>query len=154
MLSIARYASARQFPCMSTRHQDPSDSAVSTDELSKRIDDAANRAGITTQDLATAAGVTWTAAKRWRRGTRPRVGHLRAVARVLGMTLDELVGESGYEPDFPAWIEFLDTPTGRELSPDDRRWLATQWFPDDQEPTVSTYLVMAEARRTMRARTD
>lgn len=65
------------------------------------------------------------------------------------MTLDDLMGGDDYEPPYPAWKEFLDTPTGRALSDTERRWLATQWFPPGTRPSLSTYLVLAEARRTM-----
>lgn len=118
--------------------------------LGERIDAIATEKGITTTALQKAAGVTWAAADRWRKGKAwPELGHLRAVARVLGVTLDELVGSDGYEPPYAAWRAFLETPTGQALSAEERRWLATQWFPGDEEPTIATYLMLSEARKTL-----
>jgi transcriptional regulator with XRE-family HTH domain len=100
-----------------------------------------------------AAHVTWAAADRWRKGKAwPDIGHLRAVARVLGVTIDDLLGPDEYEPPYEAWRAFLETSTARALSPAERRWLATQFFPDDAEPTLAVYLTLAEARHGLRKR--
>ncbi len=120
--------------------------------LGRRIDAIATEKDIDTTQLQKAAGVTWAAADRWRKGkARPKIGHLRAIARVLGVKLDDLLGPEDYEPPYAAWLAFLETPTGKEIarSPERKRWLATQYFPDDEEPTVATYLTLAEAARTL-----
>lgn len=140
------------------KRQSPRDSSVRGPvqgaTIGERIDEAAKRAGITTQQLASAAGVTWPAAKRWRMGESvPKSENLHAIARVCGVTTEELLGIlDGQEPPFAAWGAFLETPTGQALSDAQRRSLAGHPFPPGQEPTVATYLLLAEAFKTLKTR--
>lgn len=117
----------------------------------ERIDALAKRKGVTTQQLADAADVTWAAAKRWRQpktkgGSEPSGENLRAIAGVLGVTTDELLRiYDGYEPQFASWQEFKGTETYKRLSVEQvKRVAATPWA-DDAIPTLSSWLAIAEA---------
>jgi transcriptional regulator with XRE-family HTH domain len=149
-LSIAQNDQASHlFPVSGRQSKDP----ARVRALGERIDAIATEKGITTRKLQDAAGVTWAAADRWRKGKAwPEISHLRAVARVLGVTIDDLLGPDEYEPPYEAWRAFLDTPTAKKLTAAERRWLATQYFPDELEPTLSVYLTLAEARHGLRKR--
>lgn len=125
--------------------------------MNERIDEAARRAGVSTTQLAKAAGVTWAAAKRWRqdppKGSIPQPENMAAIAEVCGVTIEEIMGvAAGQAPPFPAWERFLDTPTGRELAPAHRRTLAALPWPPGQQPTVAAYLMAAEALRLLEPR--
>lgn len=52
--------------------------------------------GMTQQSLATAAGLPWSVVAKIEQGVtkNPRLDTLRALARALGVTLDELAGQS------------------------------------------------------------
>lgn len=123
--------------------------------LGERIDLACRLAGVSTTDLAKTAGVTWAAAKRWRKGTAtPKANHLGVIAGVCGVTVEELLGVmDGQDPPFAAWDEFVAQVArdGVPLSSDERRALQSILWPDGTEPTVTTYqmarAMLATARR-------
>lgn len=127
---------------------DQSASEVST--MWRRIDELATKKGVTTQQIAEATGVTWAAAKRWRQpkdegGAEPRGGQLRGIAKVLGVTVDELLQVyDGEEPTGEAWGRFKATDTYRRLTEDERRRVASTFWTDDHEPTLSAWLAIAE----------
>lgn len=117
----------------------------------ERIDGLAKARGVTTQQLADAAGVTWTAAKRWRKpkaqgGSIPKGAQLRGISEALGVTVDELLRiYDGYEPPFDSWAAFKETSAYARLTPAQvQRVAATPWD-DDAEPTLSSWLAVAEA---------
>lgn len=118
--------------------------------LWERIDELAKRKNVTTQELAEATGVTWAAAKRWRQpkdegGSDPKGTQLRGIAGALGVTVDELLGVyDGAEPVGDAWVRFKDTDTFKRLSEEERRRVATTFWTDEHEPTLSAWLAIAE----------
>ena len=62
-------------------------------DLGKRIKQARIRAGITQEYVAEAVGVSRTAVTRWEQGEiEPTLGHLAALAGLLGVTADHLLG--------------------------------------------------------------
>jgi transcriptional regulator with XRE-family HTH domain len=78
----------------------------------------------------------------------PRAGHLRRLAVVLQMTLEELVGVAeGQSPPFESWAQFLDTPEGRGASPEELRTLAAIFWPPGREPTLFGYQMHLAALR-------
>ncbi len=125
-------------------------------KLWERIDDLANRKGVTTQELATAAGVTWTAAKRWRKpkekqGSVPKGAQLPAIARVLGVTLDELMQSfDGHEPPYDSWSAFKGTATYERLSERQRTLVSSHPWDEDEEPSLGSWLALAEAHLAAR----
>lgn len=121
-----------------------------------RIGELCTRNGVTTQALAEAAGVTWAAAKRWRlppekNGSEPDVRNVAAIAGVLRVTVDELLGiYSGNEPDFESWREFKRSAIYGLLTERERVLVAAAPF--DVAPPIASYLAIAEAHLTARAK--
>jgi len=115
--------------------------------LAERIDEACQLAGINTTQLAAKTGVTFAAAARWRKGRAdPRGEHLRTIAEVTGVTVDELLGiYDGNEPPFEAWEELQATPIWETLDPKQRKFLAALPWPNGVKPTLAAYLLAAQA---------
>lgn len=130
---------------------------IEGEALWERIDSATRRAGKKTSDLARAAGVTWAAAKRWRMpphvergksGSEPGLEHLYAIAKELGVTVDELRGLiDEYNPPGEAWARFLETEEGRSASEAELRALRSIIWPPDVEPTVLRYRMQLQTLR-------
>jgi transcriptional regulator with XRE-family HTH domain len=79
----------------------------------------------------------------------PRAGHLRRLATVLQMTLEELVGVAeGQRPPFEAWGQFLETDEGKSATPHELRTLAAIFWPPGREPTVFGYQMHLAALRS------
>lgn len=148
---LRRIHSPRQFARMA-RDRTANNSQPSSEGTAmwERIDELAKRKNVTTQELAEATGVTWAAAKRWRQpkdegGSDPKGTQLRGIAGALGVTVDELLGVyDGAEPVGDAWARFKDTDTFRRLSEEERRRVATTFWTDEHEPTLSAWLAIAE----------
>lgn len=78
----------------------------------------------------------------------PRAGHLRRLATVLEMTLEELLGVAeGQRPPFEAWDQFLETPEGKSATPEELRTLGAIFWPPGREPTVFGYQMHLAALR-------
>lgn len=92
--------------------------------------------GLSRAELARRVGVSNQAATAWERaGSQPHMRHLRRIASVLGVGLEDLsppvddeVAAAG------AWAAFLATPEGQSMSPEERQTLSSiDW--QDREPT-------------------
>jgi transcriptional regulator with XRE-family HTH domain len=90
----------------------------------------------------------WTTGK-----SSPNPDHLRKIAEVLPVTLDELLGvAAGQDPPFAAWAAFLQTAEGAALTPDERRTLQAIPWPPGREPTTASYQIALASLRTTTAR--
>jgi len=121
--------------------------------LWKRIDRLAREKHVTTTQLAKAAGVTWAAAKRWRKppgdgkndGSVPELPNLAAIARVFSMSIDELRGiYEKHEPTGEGWDGFKKTTVYKSLTPDEIVRVMATPFPDGSNPPMSAWLAIAE----------
>lgn len=131
-----------------------SDRQHEAEPLWKRIDRLCEEKGVSTTDLAKAAGVTWAAAARWRKppeagkknaGSVPKLPQLAAIARALSMTIDELRGiYEGHEPTGAGFEAFKGTTVYKSLSSDELiRVLAT---PLPEDPPLASWLLAGEAQ--------
>ncbi len=118
-------------------------------KLGERIDARATELRITTTQISEAAGVTWAAAQRWRKGrSRPSAANLLAIARVLRMSPTEfadLLDERA--PAWAAWDELLRLE-GDRLSDAQRARVirAVRMMLDvDQEPSLAALQLAAAA---------
>lgn len=106
--------------------------------------------------MASAAGVTWAAAKRWRQpkdkgGAEPSGENLGAIAKVLEVTVEEILQVyDGHEPAFGSWGAFKATDAYARLTPEQRKRIAAHWWADGEEPTLASWLAMAEAHLAAR----
>lgn len=149
--------SPRQFAEMN-RDRSADSSQPSSEGLAmwERIDELATRKKVTTQQLATAAGVTWAAAKRWRQpkergGAEPSGENLGAIAKVLEVTVEEILQVyDGHEPPFSSWAAFKATDAYARLTVEQRKRIAAHWWADGEEPTLASWLAMAEAHLAAR----
>jgi transcriptional regulator with XRE-family HTH domain len=130
---------------MPGRRQSESRRAV-TEALGQRIRAALAEKEKGISDLQHAAGVSWPSAQAWVQGrSYPGGEHLRAIAEVLGMTVEQLVGIArGEDPPHEAWRAFIDSH-GNELTPDERDALAMITWP--KEPKFSSYVLALAALR-------
>jgi hypothetical protein len=110
------------------------------------------RGGPSAQWLADAAGVRWATASEWLKGTLnelPHTANLEAVARGLDMTLDELLGLAiGEEPTSQAWRDFLETPEGRSMDVEERRWVGSRTPRPGKSADVMFYKLQLLSART------
>lgn len=122
--------------------------------LSERVDEACRLAGVNTTRLAAAAGVTFAAAARWRKGRAvPSGEHLRKIAEACHVSVDELLGiYDGMEPPFDAWGDLKKTRVWDELSAVQRKYLAAQPWPPGEQPTLAAYLLLAEVAKSTKPR--
>lgn len=156
---LREIGSLRQFPAMPRDRSgkiNASESKGGAGAIWERIDDLAVKKGVTTQQLATAAGVTWAAAKRWRQpkekgGAEPSGENLGAIAKVLEVTVEEILQVyDGHEPTFGTWQAFKATDAYARLTPEQRKRIAAHWWAEDEEPTLASWLAMAEAHLAAR----
>lgn len=116
----------------------------------ERIDELAKRKNVTTQQIADATGVTWAAAKRWRQpkdegGAEPKGVQLRGIAEALGVTVDEILRVyDGFEPAGESWLRFKETDTFKRLTAEEHKRVAATFWSDDHEPTLGSWLAIAE----------
>jgi transcriptional regulator with XRE-family HTH domain len=105
---------------------------------------------MTKAELARRLGVRWPTVHDWINGKSvPKPDHLRMIAEVLPVTLEELMGvAAGQDPPFAAWAEFLGTAEGAAITPDERRALQAIPWPPGREPTVASYHVALASLRT------
>lgn len=103
---------------------------------------------------ATGGTVRWQTVQYWVLGRSVPTGErAAALARVLGMTLDELLGvAAGQDPPFAAWREFLASPEGQSMTPGERRTLQAIAWPPGTEPTTAAYAVVLAGVRLTRPR--
>ena len=131
--------------------------------LNERIDAIAKAEGITTTQLAQAAGVTWAAAKRWRlpppQGAEPRAAHLHAIAELCEVAIEDLLESSDAstpsdEPLGPtsigARIDRARRAAGLSKSELGRRCekgyrTVQAWIRGEQEPSAESLLALATA---------
>jgi len=79
----------------------------------------------------------------------PSPGNLRAVAKELDVSIDELLGvAAGQEPPFESWRAFLVTAEAQGLTEDERMHLQSLYFPGARRPTVMTYMLSLAAYRS------
>lgn len=108
--------------------------------LGERISDAIDRAGLSKSEAARQAGTDYQTLHKWTKGQEPRAGWLPALCKVLGVTADELLGiAEGADPPFEAWQDFLCTPQGQSMTPEEARALRMFNWPSGFEPTVFHY---------------
>lgn len=151
---------AHGFSCLTRRLRIAHDSAMprqsetaSTDLeiLGARIARAREGKGLTKTDVARKLGVRNATVGDWEAGRyTPRGDSLRALAEVLGMTVDELLDVTeGKAPPFPSWATFLERHP--ELADHELRFLRTLSWGPGHEPTVATYDVILATYRSTRA---
>lgn len=126
-------------------------------ELWERIDALMVERGVSVTDLQKAAGVTWAAAKRWRQppplGAKPSGENLAAIARRLGVTVEELLRQwDGAEPTHASFQLFKTTDAYRRLTPRQLENVCLTRIPEDQEPTLGTWLAAAEVQFSTKPR--
>lgn len=125
-------------------------------KLWERIRDLQERKDVSSTQLAKAADVTWHTAQRWalppeRGGSVPEARQLPAIARELGVTIDELMRVyDGHEPPYESWQAFRETDTFRRLNERQRRLVAAHPWDDDEEPTLGSWLAIAEGHLSTR----
>lgn len=142
---------------MSTSSTSPGQ-ALHNGAVWKRIDALCRSKKVTTQQLAAAASVTWAAAKRWRlppekKGAMPTGENLRAIAGVLGVTTDELLGiYDGNEPTSASWTDFKKTRVYAQLTEKERVRVAATPFVEDAEPDVEAWISAGQAHINARKR--
>lgn len=117
----------------------------------KRVYDVQRLADAVSELSSKEGGVRWQTVQQWVEGNAVpgnRHGYGRAVAQVLEMTLDELLGviADGDEPPFEAWRQFLETPEGRSMTRVERDNLARIYW--TTTPSVSAYRVVLAGLRT------
>lgn len=117
-----------------------------TEALGERIRATLAEKGLGISDLQHATGVSWPSAQAWTQGrSYPGGEHLPAIAELLDMTVEQLVGIArGGDPPHAAWRTFL-AQHGAELTDDERDALALISWP--KEPKVSSYVLALAALR-------
>lgn len=122
--------------------------------IAERLVEALRLAGMTKAELARRLGVRWPTVHDWTTGkSTPRPEHLRSIAEVLPVTLEELMGvAAGQDPPFAAWAAFLATAEGAAITPDERRTLQAIPWPPGREPTVASYQIALASLRTTTTR--
>ena len=84
--------------------------------------------GLNRSQLQRALGVAYTTILAWERDeSTPSGENLHALSVLLGVSTSYLMGEDDTvtEPQFEAWGEFLHTPMGQNMTPAERRMLAS-----------------------------
>lgn len=118
--------------------------------IGERISTSRGRRGWTKAELARRIGKSWRLLHKWESGEQsPDRESLQLLAGVLGVTIEELLGvAAGQDPPFASWPEFVASPPGSEMTPDERRALQSFAWPQGTEPTVSGYVMVLAALRS------
>jgi len=118
--------------------------------IGERIQFAREEAGFNKSQLARELGCTWVTLHKWENNVNvPRAEAVEKICKVLGMTPEELLGVAqGQQPTFAAWPEFLQTPEGRSMTPEETDMLRALNWPANKAPTVTTYVIMLGAIRS------
>jgi len=122
--------------------------------VGERIGDALEQSGLSKSEAGrriTGRPDGYLYLHRWIQGNGPQdKEHLRKLAEVLGVTLDELLGVAvGQAPPYAAWEPFVAmcVQLGTPLSEEEWKSLASvRWLPDS-EPSVETYLALRAVLR-------
>lgn len=135
---------------MSTQRQSGRADTVQGATIGERIEVARIRSGKSKSEVGRALGTKYRKVHKWVTGeSRPSADALAALAEVLGVTVDELLGVAeGQDPPFEAWAVFLATPEGQTLTEGERRALAGLPWPPGTQPTVASYAIALAAVRT------
>jgi transcriptional regulator with XRE-family HTH domain len=111
--------------------------------LGARFTAARKGKGLSITDVAKALETKWQAVQEWEQGKRmPRFEQGIRLARLLGMTLDELLDE-GYQPPYAAWPTFV---ASQQMTDGEKRQLASFMW-GDSEPTIEAYSVVLAGLR-------
>lgn len=115
-----------------------------------RIVEAMQRKGLRKMHLHERVGVSYQTVISWcNDSTPPSAANFQRLADVLEVPVQWLlrgVDEKG-EPDFEAWREFLKSPPGSEITPEERESLASILWPSDKEPSLLSYGAMLSGLR-------
>lgn len=134
---------------MARRNVDPSEehgTRVQGGNIGERITEAIERSGLSKSEVARRLGKGYRTIRAWEQGQDLQASNLRDLARVLGVTADELLGIlDDQRPPFESWDRFLETPIGKALSPAGVRALAAFNWPNGEQPTVGAYTLLAQA---------
>lgn len=128
--------------------------------LGERLVDALEQASflegtkVTKAELARRLGVRWATVHDWTSNTTaPSAEHLRQIAEVMPVDLEELLGvAAGQDPPFEAWPAFLATAEGRGITAEERRSLQGIPWQRGREPTVASYQIALASLRTTKER--
>lgn len=128
-----------------------------TESLGARIGRLRDERGLSRAEFARKVGVSNQAATQWElHDSQPHMKHLRKIAAVLGVTLDELspVVEIEQPQGHSAWAVFLGSPEGQSMTKEEQAILGSiDW--QGREPTPQALAaLLAVVRMTPPAATN
>ena len=117
--------------------------------LGERIRAAYLRAGMNRSQFQRALGVAYTTILHWEANrTAPLMTHLKAIASVTGVSINELSSDDPItetvletEPAYPALTAFLEGPEGQTATPDELEQLRAVRFRNEPTPLSYHYLL-------------
>lgn len=120
--------------------------------IGARIDARLRELGQTREWLAEQIGVERVATVYdWLAGRQmPKLDHALRIAMALQLSIYELAADLDQlpDPDHEGWRAFLETSTGRSLTPQERRALRLILWPDGVEPAPEHYAMMLATMRS------
>lgn len=159
MLEVVSKRQSRPPGSVSTADTEQERSALAS-YVGERIRSAMERRGWVDDEgkhdvrkLSEATGARWQTAQFWVLGENaPGPRYAKRIAKVLGMTLEELMGAAtGEEPASEAWRQFKETPLGRSMTDSERVALAAMPWPNGAPDAGHYAAVLGVMRSTRRS---